>query len=128
MLVGEVMNPVTAVVGPTHTLRQAAQRMVAHNTGAAIVLDHALQGPAVVGERDLLRAIASGLDPDIERVEDHLRDELVTAAPGWSVEEAAALMVKHGVRHIVVFDHGELLGVLSMRDVVRVMRFASTPT
>ena len=126
MLVGEVMNPVTAVVGPTHTLRQAAQRMIQHNTGAAIVMDHALQGPAVVGERDLLRAIATGLDPDIERVEDHLHNELITAAPELSVDEAATLMVKHGVRHIVVFDQGELVGVLSMRDVVRVMRFVPT--
>lgn len=122
MQVGEIMNPVTAVVGATHTLRQVAQRMIQNNTGAAIVVDTDLPGPAVITERHILRALARGLDPDIERVEDHLRDELITAAPELRVEEAGALMVKHGVRHVLVFDGSDLVGVVSMRDVVRVLR------
>ena len=122
MRVSEIMNPVTAVVGGTHTLRQVAARMVQHNTGAAIVIDNAHPGPAVINERHILRAIARGLDPDVERAEDHLRDELITASPELPVEEAAALMVKHSVRHVLVFDGPDLVGVLSMRDVVRVLR------
>lgn len=119
MQVGKVMNNVSAVVGPEHTLRQASVRMIQHNTGAAVVMDPALPGPHVITERDLLRAISEGLDVDTERVEDHMNNAVITAAPTWSIERAAELMVTRGVRHVLVFDAGELVGVLSMRDVVR---------
>ena len=122
MFVRDAMSPLSAVVGPEHTLQQAAVRMVQHRTGAAVVLDGALPGPGVVTERDLLRAVAAGLDPRAEMVEDHMSGELVTAMPTWPISKAAELMVKHGIRHVLVFEGSELVGVLSMRDVVRVSR------
>lgn len=118
--VSDAMSELTAIVGPEHTLRQAARRMIDNRTGAAVVLDGALPGPAVITERDLLRALAEGLDPDQERVENHMTSELVTAGPDWPLVQAGSLMVRHGVRHVLVFDGTELAGILSMRDVVRV--------
>jgi len=120
MRVGDAMSPVTAIVGPEHTLAQAATRMIQNKTGAAVVIDHSLPGPAVVTERDLLHAVADGLDPKTERVTDHMTSQLVTAGPDWPISKAGALMVKHGVRHVVVFEDAALVGILSMRDVVRV--------
>lgn len=120
MRVADAMIPVTAVVGVDHTLRQASMRMVQHNTGAAIVMDSSLPGPSVITERDLLKAVAAGLDPDTEIVGSHMTSALVTAGPDWPISDAATLMVRHGVRHVLVFDAAELVGVLSMRDVVRV--------
>jgi CBS domain-containing protein len=120
MRVKDAMTPISAIVGPEHTLRQAARRMLQHRTGAAVVVDGTLQGPAVITERDLLRAVASGCDPAHERVEHHMTGELVAAAPDWPIADAATLMIKHGVRHVLVFDGSQLTGILSMRDVVRV--------
>jgi CBS domain-containing protein len=119
MRVEDAMTPVSAIVGPDHTLRQAARRMVRNHTGAAVVMDGALPGPAMITERDLLRAVAAGLDPEAERVEEHMTQAIVTAAAAWPIGQAAMVMVKHGVRHVLVFDGSELVGVLSMRDVVR---------
>lgn len=119
MRVEDAMTPVTAIVGPEHTLRQAAHRMFTHGTGAAVVIDGALPGPGMITERDLLRAVAAGLDPAGETVENHMTQAVVTAAPAWPIEQAAGVMVKHGVRHVLVFEGSELVGVLSMRDVVR---------
>lgn len=119
MRVEDAMTPVSAIVGPDHTLRQAARRMVRNGTGAAVVMDGALHGPAMITERDLLRAVAAGLDLSGERVEDHMTQAIVSAAPAWPIGQAAMVMVKHGVRHVLVFDGSELVGVLSMRDVVR---------
>ena len=65
MRVSDAMSPVSAVVGPEHTLRQASVRMIQSRTGAAIVMDGSLPGPAVITERDLLRALSEGLDPDV---------------------------------------------------------------
>jgi CBS domain-containing protein len=50
---------------------------------------------------------------------------VVPAAPAWAIADAAAVMVKHGVRHVLVFDGSELVGILSMRDVVRVGGFGA---
>lgn len=127
MRVKDAMSPISAIVGPEHTLQQAAMRMVHHRTGAAVVLDGSLPGPAVVTERDLLRAVAAGLDPALAYVEDHMTGEVVTAAPDWPIPDAASVMVKHGVRHVLVFEGSELVGILSMRDVVRVGGLALIP-
>ena len=120
MRVKDAMSPISAIVGPEHTLRQAATRMVQHRTGAAVVLDGSLPGPAVVTERDLLRAVAAGGDPETVTVEEHMTEQVVTAAPDWPIGQAAGVMIKHGVRHVLVFDGSELAGIISMRDVVRV--------
>jgi CBS domain-containing protein len=114
------MSPVTAILGPEHTLRQAAERMIANKTGAAVVVDPSLPGPAVITERDLLRAIGEGGDPEQERVADHLTAELVTAWPDWPIERAARLMLRHNIRHVLAFDGTGLVGILSMRDILRV--------
>ena len=120
MRVKDAMSAISAIVGPEHTLQQAAVRMVQNRTGAAVVLDHTLPGPGVVTERDLLRAVAAGEDPGRTLVEERMTHHVVTAAPEWPIVDAATVMVKHGVRHVLVFEGSELVGILSMRDVVRV--------
>jgi signal-transduction protein with cAMP-binding, CBS, and nucleotidyltransferase domain len=120
MQVRDGMSEITLTVGPSHTLREAAQKMVEKGTGAALVFDDELPTPSVVTERDLLISIARGQDPDMERVADHMSEGVLTAAPDWSLERAAAEMSRRGVRHLVVFEGPEAIGVLSMRDIVRV--------
>ena len=119
MQVFDGMSGVVLTVGPGHTLRQAAQQMARRNVGAAVVMDPESEGPGIVTERDLMHSIAQGQDPDTELVGDHLTAELVFAAPSWSLEQAAAAMVRGGFRHLVVVDGGETVGVLSVRDIVR---------
>ena len=120
MLVREGMTAVLLTVGPGHTLRQAAVAMCGRNVGAAVVLDPEAPGPGVITERDILRSVGSGQDPDRELVADHLTSKLTFASPDWSLEHAAETMVRGGFRHLVVVENGELSGMLSMRDIVRV--------
>jgi CBS domain-containing protein len=119
MHVREGMSDLVLTVGPGHTLREAADAMCSRNVGAAVVIDPDEQGPGVLTERDILRSVGHGQDPDQERVADHLTSNLKFAAPGWSLEQAAAVMVRGGFRHLVVVEGGELVGILSMRDIVR---------
>lgn len=120
MLVSEGMSPEVLTVGPGHTLREAARAMYRRRVGAAVVVDPEAPGPGVITERDILRAIGEGQDPDQEHVADHLTARLTFAAPDWSLERAAATMVRGGFRHLVVVEGGEMAGILSMRDIVRV--------
>lgn len=119
MQVRDGMTPVVLSIGPSHTLRAAARLMSGRGVGAAVVIDPDGHGPGIITERDLLNAVGSDQDPDRELVADHLTRDVVLAAPGWSLEEAASAMVQGGFRHLLVVERGEMVGILSVRDVVR---------
>ena len=119
MYVRDAMTTVVLTVGPEHTLRDAARRMTARNVGAAVVIDEQQAGPCIITERDVLRSVGSDEAPDEERVRDHLTANAILATPDWSLEQAASEMVRGGFRHIIVVDGPDVVGILSMRDIVR---------
>ena len=113
------MSQTVLTVGPGHTLRDCATQMAQRNVGAAVVHDPDAPGPGIITERDILKSVGAGEDPDAERVAGHLTSDLVFASPDWSLEEAAAAMAKGGFRHLIVIDSGEVAGILSVRDIIR---------
>jgi signal-transduction protein with cAMP-binding, CBS, and nucleotidyltransferase domain len=120
MQVRDGMSEVVLSVGPSHTIREAAGMMVEKKTGAAMVIDEESPAARIITERDVLLSIGRGEDPDTEKVGDHMSESVIAAAPDWSLERAAAEMSRRSIRHLVVYDGAELVGVLSMRDIVRV--------
>jgi CBS domain-containing protein len=119
MHVRDGMSDVVLTIGPGHTLRAASRLMAERTIGAAVVIDPDAAGPGILTERDVLESVAAGQDPDAEHAIDHLTANIVAAAPDWSLEEAAVAMVRGGFRHLVVVDGGDIVGVVSMRDIVR---------
>jgi CBS domain-containing protein len=119
MQVREGMTNVVLTIGPGHTLQEAAAAMSRRRVGAAVVVDPDAPGPGLITERDILHSVGAGEDPTKERVAAHLTSDLTFAAPDWSLEHAAAAMVRGRFRHLVVVERGELCGMLSMRDIVR---------
>jgi CBS domain-containing protein len=113
------MSSMVVTVSPGLTLHDAARSMAERGVGAAVVIDPEQPGPGIITERDVLQSVGSGQDPNTELVRDHLSPEITFAAPDWSLEHAAEAMVRGGFRHLVVVDGGEMIGVLSMRDIVR---------
>jgi CBS domain-containing protein len=115
--VGDLATAPAVSVRPERSLRQAARTMTEHRIGATVVLD----GPALVGiltERDLLHAVATGADLDGTRVEELMTRDVKTIGPDWEVYEATAEMAAEHIRHLVVCNNGQVLGVLSVRDVL----------
>jgi CBS domain-containing protein len=119
MQVRDGMTAMALTVGPDHTLRETAHLMSERNVGAAVVIDPDGPGPGIITERDILHSVGAGHDPDCERVGEHLTREVIFAVPDWSLEEAAAVMVHGGFRHLIVIEDGMAVGVLSVRDIVR---------
>ncbi len=119
MQVRDGMSSIVLTVGPDHSLREAARQMAKRGVGAAVVIDPDEPGPGIITERDILESLGTGQSPDTEKVCEHLTPHLVFAAPDWSLERAAAEMVRGGFRHLIVVDGGDTVGVLSMRDIVR---------
>jgi CBS domain-containing protein len=119
MQVRSGMSKSVVTVAPGCTLHDAARAMADRKVGAAVVIDPEQPGPGIITERDVLMSVGAGQDPNTEVVSDHLSPELTFAAPDWSLERAAEAMVRGGFRHLVVVDGDKMVGVLSMRDIVR---------
>jgi CBS domain-containing protein len=121
MRVRDAMSTTILSIGPDHTLRDAARMMSARRVGAAAVVDPDTSGIGILTERDILNAIGAGQDPDAERASAHLTSDLVFATPDWSLDQAAEAMNRGGFRHLIVIDNsGDIVGVVSVRDIVRV--------
>ncbi len=117
-MVSEAMSSVVLTVGPDHSLRHAANKMAERGVGSAVVVDPDGYGPGIVAERDIVRAVAAGLDLETERVSDHMARDTVVATPTWPLEHAAEMMMKGRCRHLVVVEGREVVGVVSIRDIV----------
>jgi CBS domain-containing protein len=85
----------------------------------AIEVDGALEG--ILTERDILRAVAEDADLDQDRVSSWMTSYPESFTPEMSVEEAAEWMVVTGFRHLPIVDGDELLGVISIKDVLWAM-------
>jgi CBS domain-containing protein len=120
--VKDAMTEEVLTITPGRSLREAARFMTEHNVGAAVIMDPEQPGPGIVTERDLVRSLGNGQDPDDERVRDHLTSEATFADGDWSLEEAADAMASGGFRHLVVVQEGDVAGIISMRDILHVWR------
>jgi CBS domain-containing protein len=127
MNVADGMSPVVLTIGPAHTLREAARMMAERRIGAAVVVNPDEGGVGILTERDILISVASGQSPDTEVAEDHCTQDLVFAARDWTIEDAAGAMVRGGFRHLVVIEGQDIVGLLSMRDIVRCWSAALVP-
>ena len=117
MKVRDVASSAVVTVGPEQTLRDAAKIMAKHRVGSAVVQDAEMLA-GILTERDVLTAVASGANPDSTSIQDVMTPDVVTVGPEWDLVEAAAEMARHRIRHLVVYQGSQLLGILSVRDVL----------
>jgi CBS domain-containing protein len=103
-------------VEATQSVTEVAGRMVERNVGAVLVVEaRRLRG--IMTERDLMRAVARGLT-DAMTVADCMTSDPETVGPEDTIEHAGVLMIHGGFRHLPVVDGDEILGMLSIRDLV----------
>lgn len=102
------------------TLRDVAGIMAGEGVGAVVLLGP--EGPSMlVTERDVVRALADGVDPDVAWGADIASLNLATVDPDDTVLDAARAMVAFHVRHLPVTARGEVVGMVSARDVIRAL-------
>jgi CBS domain-containing protein len=117
--VEDVMTQPTITESPEDSLRSAAEIMWRQQTGSLLVTaDGRLTG--IITERDLLRAVALGADPDRSSVDEVMTADPFTVPPDMPLQEAAREMAVRWIRHLPVVEDGQILGVVSMRDVTGV--------
>ncbi len=112
-------------VEPSLRLADVARRMAVKDVGAALVTEEGrLVG--ILTERDVLRAVAQGIEED-SSVGDWMTRDPDTIEPDESIEHAAVLMIHGGFRHLPVTEHGDVVGMLSIRDLMRVVLQDAVP-
>jgi CBS domain-containing protein len=114
-----VMTPASVTESRGDSLRAAAARMWREQTGSLLVTEGGrLAG--IITERDVLRAVALGSDPDKSSVDDVMTAEVFTVPPDTDLQDAARLMAARWIRHLPVVAGEEVLGVVGMRDMTGV--------
>ena len=117
MKLGALVGGSAMVIGSEATLGDAAMALVQDGVGSlGVISDRALVG--IITERDLVRALAAGVDPEAETVADWMAEAPDTFSPDVEVEEAARWLLEVGYRHMPVMSDGELLGIVSIRDLL----------
>ena len=116
--VGDHMTRDLLTIESDAPLAEAARRMASRGVGAVVVLDgDRLAG--IITERDVLKAVAAGLRPEA-RVSEWMTRHPETVESTESTDHAASLMIHGGFRHLPVVDEEGVVGILSIRDLMRV--------
>ena len=112
-------------VEPGLGLKAVAERMAAKDVGAVLVID-AGRLVGILTERDIMRAVAGGMT-DETLVSDWMTRDPETMAPDETTRQAAVLMIHGGFRHMPIMDGDEVVGMLSIRDLMRIVLEDAAP-
>ena len=97
----------------------AVRRMVEQNVGSLLVID-AGEVTGIVTERDYLRRVTlEGRDDRVASVREIISSPLIVASADTTVDECMALMTDRRIRHVPVVDRGEVVGIVSIGDLVK---------
>jgi len=116
--VREVMSTGLHYVSPTTTVGEAVALMAQHRIGSTLVME----GTRLVGiftERDTVRAISQSHDAPAHEVSSWMTPDPLTAKPEDSVDSALKTMLDNNFRHLPVMEGGEVVGIVSIRDLAR---------
>ena len=114
----EIMTSDVFTIERDATVADVAGIMLKRRLGSAVVMDGSWVS-GIFTERDVVRAAASGKDLNSSRVSDWMTSDPVTVEGGLEAEEAAELMMSNGFRHLPVLEGQALVGIVSLRDVIR---------
>jgi CBS domain-containing protein len=119
-LVSDHMTRTLLTIPADATLGEAAARMVERVVGAVVILEGEGQSiAAILTERDVMRAVAAGKDGNAP-VSEWMTRHPDTIEPEDTTDHAAMLMIHGGFRHLPVVEEGKVVGIVSIRDLMRV--------
>jgi CBS domain-containing protein len=119
LTVAQAMRDKVVTITPGATLGEAARKMRDELVTALPVVDPDNHSTSIITERDVGRAVATDVDARECKVADFLTADVIAATSDWTLERAARTMAGGGFRHLLVFEHDKMIGILSMRDIVR---------
>lgn len=98
------------------TVREIAELMRERNVGSVVLVDAAGDPAGFITDRDLTVSVLAGGGEPSARVRDHASTPVIATSPAASVQEAAELMIGHGVRRLAVLEDERLSGIVTLDD------------
>jgi len=120
MKISEIMTQAAVTDSSEDTLKEACDKMRHSQTSSILIMD----GERMIGivtERDVVKAVAQGLDPKETRVKDLMTTDIVTIGPMTRLKEAAELMATKWIRHLPIVEGSKVVGMISQRDLTGVL-------
>lgn len=109
-------------VRPEQRVREALSLLADHNIGAVVVRGDDPKPAGILSERDIVRALARG-EPILDRpVSSIMTAEVVVGAAHDDLDSVAHTMTERRIRHVPVMDGGQLVGIVSIGDVLKAQR------
>ncbi|MEM1551953.1 MAG: CBS domain-containing protein [Candidatus Bathyarchaeia archaeon] len=122
MLVKDVMSSPVITVEEDATANRVAELMDKHGLGCIIVTSKEGKPIGIITERDLVtRVLAKNVKPDALKAKDVMTTPLITIEPDETISEAARKMSRLNIRRLGVVYKGQLIGILSSKDILAVM-------
>ena len=122
LLVRDRMSREVVVIEPEESVRSASKVMSANDIGCIIVEKNA-KPVGIFTERDLVKKIvAPGTDANFTKVRDVMSKKLLTLDSGTSVQEAAEILERKGIKRLPVMESGKLVGIVTMTDLIKELR------
>jgi CBS domain-containing protein len=112
-------GPRVFTIDPASSVRGAVARLAENNIGALIVLDAAGAPVGIISERDIIRALARGGEVLDARVDELMSSPVVTGTSNDDLEGVLRTMTSRRFRHLPVVDDGELVGMVTIADLVK---------
>ena len=109
-------------IRPEQSVKEATRLLVEHNIGALVVVNEARQPVGIISERDILRAAARRDDAFARPVSQVMTKDVVIGLPQDDIISVAHTMTERRFRHLPIMDKGELIGIISIGDVVKAQR------
>jgi CBS domain-containing protein len=123
MKISEIMTKAAVTDTTEDTLTEACEKMRHAQTSSMLIMDDdRLVG--IVTERDVVKAVAQGLDPKETRVKDLMTTDIVTIGPMTTLKEAANIMATKWIRHLPIVEGSKVVGMISQRDLTGVLAAA----
>jgi len=106
-------------VEATECVAEAAKTMTRHHVGSAIVTGEGGKTAGILTERDILsRVVAAGADPNLLHVSDVMTRKVVACTLDTTITRAQQIMAGHRIRHLPIIEGGQLIGMISSRDIL----------
>src|SRR5262245_13278764 len=120
LTVGDIMSHPVVTARPSETLAEAATRMRERKVGSVVAVDADERAIGILTERDMIRIAAAGSDASTAKVSEWMTADPDAIGPDVDVRAAFSALAEHGYRHIPVVQDNKLVGIVSMRDLMRI--------
>ena len=120
MKISEIMTQAAVTDSSEDTLTEACDKM-RHNQTSSILIMDGQRMIGIVTERDVVKAVAHGLDPKETRVKDLMTTDIVTIGPMTTLKDAAEIMASKWIRHLPIVEGSKVVGMISQRDLTGVL-------